>query len=61
MTLHTTIFKHLCDSTGEYFGDNGMPGNSLRRFKQAVRYRQMSLLLRRPPGRETFWRCILFT
>ena len=30
--------------------------------KQAVAYRQMSLLLRRPPGREAYpWRCFLFT
>ena len=41
---------------GEYFRDNGMHG--LITFddlsKQAVAYRQMSLLLRRPPGREAF-------
>ena len=39
---------------GEYFRDNGM--HALIVFddlsKQAVAYRQMSLLLRRPPGRE---------
>ena len=39
---------------GEYFRDNGM--HALIIFddlsKQAVAYRQMSLLLRRPPGRE---------
>ena len=41
---------------GEYFRDNGM--HALIVFddlsKQAVAYRQMSLLLRRPPGREAF-------
>ncbi|KAI8265032.1 ATP synthase subunit alpha [Colletotrichum sp. SAR 10_98] len=43
-------------SMGEYFRDNGM--HSLIIFddlsKQAVAYRQMSLLLRRPPGREAY-------
>jgi len=41
---------------GEFFRDNGM--RSLIVFddlsKQAVAYRQMSLLLRRPPGREAY-------
>ena len=41
---------------GEYFRDNGMHAvifyDDLS--KQAVAYRQMSLLLRRPPGREAF-------
>ena len=41
---------------GEFFRDNGMHGvifyDDLS--KQAVAYRQMSLLLRRPPGREAF-------
>ena len=41
---------------GEYFRENGM--HSLVIFddlsKQAVAYRQMSLLLRRPPGREAY-------
>ncbi|HMB47208.1 MAG TPA: F0F1 ATP synthase subunit alpha [Afifellaceae bacterium] len=43
-------------SMGEYFRDNGM--HALIAYddlsKQAVSYRQMSLLLRRPPGREAF-------
>jgi F-type H+/Na+-transporting ATPase subunit alpha len=43
-------------SMGEYFRDNGM--HSLIIYddlsKQAVAYRQMSLLLRRPPGREAY-------
>ena len=43
-------------SMGEYFRDNGM--HALMIYddlsKQAVAYRQMSLLLRRPPGREAF-------
>ena len=41
---------------GEYFRDNGM--HALITYddlsKQSVAYRQMSLLLRRPPGREAF-------
>ena len=41
---------------GEYYRDNGM--HSLIVYddlsKQAVAYRQMSLVLRRPPGREAF-------
>ncbi len=41
---------------GEYFRDNG--GHALMIYddltKHAVAYRQMSLLLRRPPGREAF-------
>lgn len=41
---------------GEFFRDNGM--HALITYddlsKQAVAYRQMSLLLRRPPGREAF-------
>lgn len=43
-------------SMGEYFRDNGM--HSLIVYddlsKHAVAYRQMSLLLRRPPGREAY-------
>lgn len=41
---------------GEYFRDNGMHGLIIYDdlSKQAVAYRQMSLLLRRPPGREAF-------
>ena len=43
-------------SMGEYFRDNGMHALSIYDdlSKQAVAYRQMSLLLRRPPGREAF-------
>jgi F-type H+-transporting ATPase subunit alpha len=41
---------------GEHFRDNGM--HALIVYddlsKQAVSYRQMSLLLRRPPGREAY-------
>ena len=41
---------------GEYFRDNGMHGLMVYDdlSKQAVAYRQMSLLLRRPPGREAY-------
>jgi F-type H+-transporting ATPase subunit alpha len=41
---------------GEYFRDNGMHAVILYDdlSKQAVAYRQMSLLLRRPPGREAY-------
>ena len=43
-------------SRGEFFRDNGMHGLIVYDdlSKQAVAYRQMSLLLRRPPGREAF-------
>jgi F-type H+-transporting ATPase subunit alpha len=41
---------------GEYFRDNGKHGLIVYDdlSKQAVAYRQMSLVLRRPPGREAF-------
>ena len=41
---------------GEYFRDNGQHGLIIYDdlSKQAVAYRQMSLLLRRPPGREAY-------
>ena len=41
---------------GEYFRDNGMHAVIVHDdlSKQAVAYRQMSLLLRRPPGREAY-------
>jgi len=41
---------------GEWFRDNGMHGLIVYDdlSKQAVAYRQMSLLLRRPPGREAY-------
>src|SRR5690625_7078503 len=40
----------------EYFRDNGMHALVIYDdlSKQAVAYRQMSLLLRRPPGREAY-------
>jgi len=43
-------------SMGEYFRDNGMHALIIYDdlSKQAVAYRQMSLLLRRPPGREAY-------
>ena len=41
---------------GEFFRDNGMHAVIVYDdlSKQAVAYRQMSLLLRRPPGREAY-------
>jgi F-type H+-transporting ATPase subunit alpha len=41
---------------GEYFRDNGKHGLIIfdDLTKQAIAYRQMSLLLRRPPGREAY-------
>jgi len=43
---------------GEYFRDNGMHSlivyDDLSKQAKATAYRQMSLLLRRPPGREAF-------
>ncbi|KAM7199299.1 P-loop containing nucleoside triphosphate hydrolase protein [Rhypophila sp. PSN 637] len=51
-----TCFKSPGASIGEWFRDNGK--HSLVIYddlsKQAVAYRQMSLLLRRPPGREAY-------
>ena len=43
-------------SIGEYFRDTGRPALIIYDdlSKQAVAYRQMSLLLRRPPGREAY-------
>ena len=50
------LAPYAATAMGEYFRDNGM--HALMIYddltKQAVSYRQMSLLLRRPPGREAF-------
>ena len=50
------LAPYTAAAMGEYFRDNGM--HSLVVYddlsKQAVAYRQMSLLLRRPPGREGY-------
>ena len=49
---------------GEYFRDTGRPALIVYDdlSKQAVAYREVSLLLRRPPGREAYpGRCFLFT
>ena len=54
------MFSFLAPYTGcamgEYFRDNGMHAVIVYDdlSKQAVAYRQMSLLLRRPPGREAY-------
>ena len=50
------LAPYTAAAMGEYFRDNGM--HALVVYddlsKQAVAYRQMSLLLRRPPGREAY-------
>ncbi len=50
------LAPYAATSMGEYFRDGGM--HALMIYddltKQAVAYRQMSLLLRRPPGREAY-------
>ena len=50
------LAPYTAGAMGEYFRDNGM--HALVVYddlsKQAVAYRQMSLLLRRPPGREAY-------
>ena len=53
---------------GEYFRDTGRPALVIfdDLSKQAVSYREVSLLLRRPPGREAypgdvFYLCLLYT
>ena len=50
------LAPYAATSMGEYFRDNGMHGLMIYDdlTKQAVAYRQMSLLLRRPPGREAY-------
>ena len=50
------LAPYTAEAMGEYFRDNGMHAVIVYDdlSKQAVAYRQMSLLLRRPPGREAF-------
>ena len=50
------LAPYSATSMGEYFRDNGMDALIIYDdlSKQAVAYRQMSLLLRRPPGREAY-------
>ncbi len=50
------IAPYTACAMGEYFRDNGMHAMIVYDdlSKHAVAYRQMSLLLRRPPGREAF-------
>merc|ERR1712179_427630 len=50
------LAPYSATSMGEYFRDNGMHAVIIfdDLSKQAVAYRQMSLLLRRPPGREAY-------
>ena len=50
------LAPYTATAMGEYFRDNGMHAVIVYDdlSKQAVAYRQMSLLLRRPPGREAF-------
>ncbi|MEO1551029.1 MAG: F0F1 ATP synthase subunit alpha [Pseudomonadota bacterium] len=50
------LAPYAATAMAEYFRDNGMHGLIIYDdlSKQAVAYRQMSLLLRRPPGREAY-------
>ncbi|WP_112321216.1 F0F1 ATP synthase subunit alpha [Oceanibium sediminis] len=50
------LAPYSATAMGEYFRDNGMHALCIYDdlSKQAVAYRQMSLLLRRPPGREAY-------
>jgi len=50
------LAPYAATSMAEYFRDNGMHALAIYDdlSKQAVSYRQMSLLLRRPPGREAY-------
>ena len=50
------LAPYAATSMGEYFRENGMHGLMIYDdlTKQAVAYRQMSLLQRRPPGREAY-------
>ena len=50
------LAPYTAAAMGEYFRDNGMHAVVVYDdlSKQAVAYRQMSLLLRRPPGRDAF-------
>ena len=50
------LAPYTATAMGEYFRDNGRHGLMIYDdlSKQAVAYRQMSLLLRRPPGREAY-------
>ncbi|SNT76485.1 F0F1 ATP synthase subunit alpha [Paracoccus seriniphilus] len=50
------LAPYAATAIGEYFRDNGMDALIIYDdlSKQAVAYRQMSLLLRRPPGREAY-------
>ena len=50
------LAPYAATSMAEYFRDNGMHALIIYDdlSKQAVAYRQMSLLLRRPPGREAY-------
>jgi F0F1-type ATP synthase alpha subunit len=50
------LTNFITGSMGEWFRDNGKHALIIYDdlSKQAVAYRQMSLLLRRPPGREAY-------
>merc|ERR1719265_2762126 len=50
------LAPYVGTAIGEYFRDNGMHAVIVYDdlSKQAIAYRQMSLLLRRPPGREAY-------
>jgi F0F1-type ATP synthase alpha subunit len=50
------MLRHMLIQKSEWFRDNGKHAVIVYDdlSKQAVAYRQMSLLLRRPPGREAY-------
>jgi F0F1-type ATP synthase alpha subunit len=54
--LDATMLRHMLIQKSEWFRDNGKHAVIVYDdlSKQAVAYRQMSLLLRRPPGREAY-------
>jgi F0F1-type ATP synthase alpha subunit len=54
--LHYNTLLHICAALAEYFMYNGKATLVIYDdlTKQAMAYRQMSLLLRRPPGREAY-------
>ena len=56
VSIATAVLPVCLSPMGEYFRDRGEDALIVYDdlSKQAVAYRQISLLLRRPPGREAF-------